>query len=347
MARNNQGRKGAAIGGLGFGIAIGVACGVFAIAPNLPGGSTAELEQAREEQQAAVRNLAISEAQAASADSVLSEIAQSSVKGVLQDTAVLVVTTSDADPTDVESAHGMLQAAGAKDAGRIDLTQKFFDQSGADALKTIVVNTLPAGSQLSEDNLDPGTHAGEALGSALLLHPESNQPQAGDAERALLLRALRDAGYLSVKEEGLQPADAVLIITGDSEGTADNANFAAKQLAEFTRALQSRGHGAVLAGRVHTATDTGSIGILRAEKNPDVRDASTVDSIDRQWAQIAAVMALREQLNGGHGDYGAAASAEAAIPALREPTAPKAEEVGAPQQPAPEAPHGEEAPAHS
>ena len=59
----------------------------------------------------------------------------------------------------------MLNQAGAIDAGTITLEDSFFSQDGADQLKSIVANTLPAGAQLSETQLDPGTHAGEALGA--------------------------------------------------------------------------------------------------------------------------------------------------------------------------------------
>ncbi|WKD59349.1 copper transporter [Corynebacterium caspium] len=332
MSKTTQGRSGVVIAGLGFGVAAGVALGVFAIAPNIPGGNGAEAEKAKRDFAAVSQDVEIYKAQAASADSVLSELAFSSVTGVLQDRSILVFKTADANNEDVNAVERLLKAAGATNSGEILLKEKFLDQAGADALKTIIVNTLPAGAQLSVDNLAPGNHSGEALGSALFLNPENGEPQAGEEERGLLLRALRDSGYINYEDGTILPAQGIVIITGSSDGAGEK-DFSAAQLANFANALKTRGQGVVLSGRVHSAADTGTIGLIRSAKQE--RKPSTVDSVDRQWAQIATVIAMREQLDGGSGAYGAAASAEAAVPALPQPKEDKPEVENPAEIPAP------------
>lgn len=312
MAKSSA-KTGIAIAGLAFGAAVGVAFGTYILAPNLPAGTdqsaatASELAEAQEE-------AAINAVQAQQADSVIDSIASDAVAGALTDRPVLILSTSDAEQSDVDDVAWLLRSAGAVDAGKITLESTFFSQDGADQLKSIVANTLPAGAQLSETQLDPGTHAGEALGSALMLDPETGEALASSPERALLLGALRDNGFISFAEGTILPGQVIVVITGDSDGSGDQG-FAAESQALFARALDSRGDGVVVAGRIHTATDTGVIGRLR--DNPDAAaKVSTVDSLDRTWGKVATVLAAKEELAGQSGAYGAAASAEAASPAL-------------------------------
>ena len=104
------------------------------------------------------------------------------------------------------------------------------------------------------------------------------------------------------------------MITGDSDGSGDGA-FAAETQSLFARALDAQGSGVVVAGRIHTAADTGVIGRLRA--NPDAAEnVSTIDSVNRTWGKMATVLSVREELAGRSGAFGSAASADAASPSL-------------------------------
>lgn len=310
MARK-PGVGGWLIAGGGVGVAVGVALGTLVLAPNMSDGGGVSLSSNRDELAAAEEQANIAESQAASADSVIEELVTGTVRGTLDDRPVLVMRTADADAGDVEGVETLLEASGAIDAGTITLTQKFFSREGADQLKSIVTNTLPAGAELSVDRLDPGVHAGEALGSALLLNPDNGEEQASSEDRALLLSTLRDAGYVEFESGTILPGQVVVIITGDSDGEGDAA-FAAQNLADFSEALDSRGNGVVLAGRIRTAaSESGAIAKVRANWT----GVSTVDSVDRSWGQLATVLAVRDQLAGEAGAYGSAASADAAIPA--------------------------------
>lgn len=319
MAKNSSGHGRFVIAGLGFGVALGVAFGALVVAPAgsndgeaLTGGKK-ELAQAQQDAQ-------IAEAQADTADSMVAQLTETTVEDTLHDRPVLVVRTRDAADADVDAVTWLLGKAGAIDAGVIELSGAFTSQDGADKLKTIVTNTLPAGAQLSEERLDPGTHAGEALGSALMLAPLSGEPQATEDERKALLEGLKDAQYIDYEAGTIRPAQIVVVITGDSDGSGDE-EFGSQVIANFVQAMENRGNGVVLAGRVDAAEDTGAIGLVRETeegRGDGDRPASTVDSLDREWARLATVLAAREQLDGDSGHYGAAESAEAAAPAVPE-----------------------------
>ncbi|MCS5479399.1 copper transporter [Corynebacterium sp. YIM 101645] len=311
MARRGQGRAGWLVGGLGFGVAAGVLLGTLVLAPNMPEGSNLGSGAAQQELAAAETRADIAEAQAASADSVVGELAGPAVAGTLADRPVLLIRTADAQEEDVTGVRLLLAEAAAVSAGTITLGEQFLAAEGADQLKSIVANTLPAGAQLSEERLDPGLHAGEALGSALLLDPGTGEEQATSEERGLLLRSLREAGFLDYEDGTILPAQVIVVVTGDSAGGGEAA-LAARNLADFVAALDSRGNGTVLAGRIHTAAETGAVGLLRT--NPD-NGVSTVDSVGRAVGRMATVLAVREQLAGETGSYGSAGSAEAVSPA--------------------------------
>ncbi len=314
MAKKKSGRAGYWWAGLGWGVAAGVTLGTLVLAPNLPGGGggggnetavQAQLDEAN-------RTAEINAVQADVSDEALGQLVPGVVADTLDQRPVLVMSTADAAAEDVDAVRWLLGAAAAEDAGHIRLTEKFLDREHADELKTLVTTTLPAGAQLSEDALDPGTHAGEALGSALMLDPETAEPIASTADRAVVLQSLRDAGFIDYTDGTIRPPQVVVVVTGDNDG-AGEAGFAADTLANFSVALDGRGNGVVLAGRVESAA-AGGPGGLGGPAETGAAHVSTVDSIDREFARAAAVLAVSEQLAGEAGAYGAAAEADAAMP---------------------------------
>lgn len=321
------GKGGLLVGGIAFGIAAGTAFGTYVLAPHLPGSSDPNAARSSDVA-AAEEKAAVNEVQANQADSIIDHMVEDIVAGQLQDRPVLLMHTTDAEQSDIDDVAWLLRIAGATDAGRIQLEDQFFTQDNADQLKSIVANTLPAGAQLSETKLDPGTHAGEALGAGLMLNPDNGEPLASTSERGLLLNALRDTGFISYEDGTILPGQVVVLITGDANGSGEDG-YAAESQSLFARALDTQGSGTVVAGRVHTAADTGVIGRLRA--NPDaLENVSTIDSVDRTWGKMATVLSVRDELANRAGAYGSAASAEAASPKLDGVTPPR-EEAPAPE----------------
>lgn len=307
------------ITGLGFGAALGIALGTLVIAPNMdsgsgPGGeSTSEV---REKYGKLVLDNNIAEAQLDSADSVMGELGRYVVDGSLVQRPVMVVSMPDADDADVKAVKDLLGSADSTDAGSIKLTEKFVAQESADKLLSLVTTTLPAGAKLDKKKIDAGTHAGQALAAGLMMDAKTTEPLASVDDRATLLRALRDAGYIDYKDGTILPAQAVVVVGGGmTPGEEDNsaaAKYAIDTTVNFLEGFDSVDTAMVYAGHVESAGDDGVLDKLRAEKT----EISTVDSIDHPVSQMASVLAVKEQLDGGHGVYGSAANAESAAPAL-------------------------------
>ena len=307
------------ITGLGFGAALGIALGTLVIAPNMdsgsgPGGeSTSEV---REKYGKLVLENSIAEAQLDSADSVMGDLGRYVVDGSLAQRPVMVVSMPDADDADVKAVKDLLGSADSTDAGSIKLTEKFVAQESADKLLSLVTTTLPAGAKLDKKKIDAGTHAGQALAAGLMMDAETTEPLASVDDRATLLRALRDAGYIDYKDGTILPAQAVVVVGGGmTPGEEDDsaaAKYAIDTTVNFLEGFDSVDTAMVYAGRVESAGDDGVLDKLRADKTK----ISTVDSIDHPVSQMASVLAVKEQLDGGHGVYGSAANAESAAPAL-------------------------------
>ncbi|APT92573.1 hypothetical protein CPHO_06340 [Corynebacterium phocae] len=302
--------------GLGFGVAVGVALGAFALGPVVSGSvGTDETEAAvRDEYRRSVQDNQINSAQLKSADEVLAELAPGTVADTLAQRPVLLISTSNATEHEVASIQSLLEAAGAINAGRIDLADRFFDKEEADKLSALIANSLPAGASLSTKNVGVGMHAGQALGYGLFRDPETTDPLATVEERATLLQTLKKKDFIKYEDETVLPAQAIVVVDGrtDGEGTS---GFKAEQLAQMLTGLNEVGENTVLAARIESAAEMGSIGRLRADKDNEV---STVDSINHVWARIATVLAVREQLDGRSGAYGADTSAKAPMPTVKE-----------------------------
>lgn len=317
MAKRRSVSSGYWLAGLGWGVAAGVALGALVLAPHLPTDGSAPSEEAAETSVDSLspeekQNIAIDRAHAAVSNEAVGDLIPAALAGRLDQRPVLVISTADAQAQDVDAVRWLLGHASAVDAGQITVSEKLFSQDAADELKTIVTNSLPAGAQLSEDNLEPGTHAGEALGSALMLDPETSEPLASSEDRGVILQALRDAGMLDYSDGTILPAQVVILITGDNDGTGEGA-FAAQNVANFARAMDGRGNGVVLAGLIQSAAEQGPLGLVRASG----AEVTTVDSIDQEFARGATIVGVEQQLAGEYGAYGATAEADAALPEIR------------------------------
>lgn len=299
-------KGGLVIAGLGFGIAAGTALGALVVGPNLNGGDAGE-GGLREEHRRVLQSTQIIEAQSKTGDSVISDLSGDLVQGTLDARPVMIIAAPDAVESDIKAVKSLLEQTGAVNAGTINLDQSFFHQDGAEELKSLVANTLPAGAQLSTQDPASGTHAGNALGAALLLDPETAEPLASVEERADMLQALRDSGFIDYESGTILPAQAIIVVSGRGGDEFFNDN-----LLRFVEAMDAAGGNTVYAARIEQASEGGVIDSLRAKTS----EISTVDSLGNAWARLAAVLATEEQLNGGSGAYGAASSAEAAAPTL-------------------------------
>ena len=246
----------------------------------------------------------------AAANDFNTQMAGRMVHDALAGKTVVLIRTPDANEDDLDAVNRVVGQAGATVTGTLALTQEFVDANSAEKLRSVVGSSiLPAGAQLNTRLVDQGSQAGDLLGISLLIDRNPDLKPADDAQRATVLQALRETGFISYDNDKLGAANAALIVTGGPLG--DDAGNQGASVARFAAAMAPHGSGTVLAGREGTGTGTAAIAVVRSD--PGLASAvSTVDNIDSESGRITAVLALQDLGNGGRGgQYGTGQGATA------------------------------------
>ncbi|WP_330254058.1 copper transporter [Nocardia sp. NBC_00565] len=282
-------------------LAVGVVLGSQTVAADLLSGLRADKTDLRKQLDVAtVQNRRLTDENNA-ADQFIAGSAARILAGTLTDRSVVVFTTPDAEPTDVEAVTKNLETSGATVTGRIALTDAFVDASEGDRMRTALTNVIPAGAQLRTGQVDQGSMAGDLLGLVLLLDPANAQPRSTPEELSLVLETLRGGGFLAYGDTPAHPANLAVVVTGNGAKSSDNSQ--GSNIARFAGALRGRGAGTVLAGRSGAADNPGPIAIIRSDAALATA-VTTVDNLDREIGRVTAVLGLSEQLSGGAGRYG-------------------------------------------
>ncbi|MGQ4599486.1 copper transporter [Nocardia sp. R6R-6] len=293
-------------------LAIGVVLGSQTLAADLLSGLRADKTDLREQVDTLTdQNRRLTD-QAMAADRFIAGASARILGGALADRGVVVFTTPDADPGDVDAVTKALETSGAAITGRIGFTDPFLDASEGDRIRTALTNVIPAGAQLRTGAVDQGSMAGDLLGLVLLLDPVSGEPRSTPQELGLVLETLRGGGFLAYGDTPVRPAQLAVLITGNGAEAARDSRGA--NTARFAGALRGRGGGVVLAGRAGAAEGAGPIAVVRADAALAAQ-VSTVDNLERELGRVTTVLALGEQLNGGVGRYGTGAKATSLTPA--------------------------------
>ncbi|MBM0243917.1 copper transporter [Corynebacterium macginleyi] len=292
------------ITGLGLGAAVGVALGALVIAPNLTTGVVDDDPLLAQHHKLVQENKVLRNQNEAS-DGIVSDVAPDVVSGTLSQRPVLVISTDDANSRDLSGITKLLEASGATAAGEIKLSHDFLRRESKDDVVAILKDKAPKKADIKGLDKTVGSYGGEVLGAALSMDPENTEPLASVKERSELLRTLRDQGFIDYKDGTILPAQSIIIVSGRGM-----RGYYSDTLAEFATALDRANGSVVLSARSKQTHDDKAIEQLRTK---DI-DLSTVDGIERAVARIAVIFAAEEQLNGGRGDYGAAESADSALP---------------------------------
>ncbi|MFE3292810.1 copper transporter [Rhodococcus sp. NPDC059234] len=245
------------------------------------------------------------------ADSFDAAVSGRVVRDALAQRTVVIVTTPDADPADLDALTRLIGAAGGTVTGRVGLTDSFVDAANSDQLRTAVTNVIPAGIQLRTGAVDQGSLAGDLLGSVLLLNAQNAQPQSTPEELGVALEALRAGGFVAYDNGAVKPAQLAVVLTGSGARAdgSDGGNRGAI-VARFAGALDARGAGTVLAGRPASAVGNGPIAVVRSDTALST-GVTTVDDVNRESGRITTVLGLQEQLGGTSGRYGTGPGAAA------------------------------------
>ncbi|AEF35854.1 conserved hypothetical protein [Mycolicibacter sinensis] len=225
------------------------------------------------------------------------------VRDALQGKSAVVFRTPDAADEDVDAVARIIGQAGGTVTGTVALTTQFVDGNAEEKLRAVMESGIvPAGAQLSSNLIDSGAQAGDLLGIALLINRDPAVGPVDDPQRATVLAALRDTGFITYREQRFGPANAAVVITGGA--LPDDAGSAGVSVARFAAALAPHGSATVLAGRDGCASGTAAVAMARTDSSVAAA-VSTVDDVDVESGRITTVMAVSSLIEGGHsGQYG-------------------------------------------
>lgn len=287
--RRGNGRWSAGITGAALGVAAGAALGAFVLAPGgIDLGGVGGGGDAARERDEAIAQRDDAETRADAANEVVTDLAAQVVDGALEEIPVLLVVAPDANPESADAMAELLGDAGAHDAGRIVLTEKFVSAQSADELKDVVTGALPAGATLDPERRDPGFQAGQAMAPALLLD-DGDGERAPAPERGLLLGSLRDAGFIDYEDGTIRPAAAVVLVAGAGSGEGEDPGFGTRVLGDFAEALDAD-RTVVVGGEPESARDNGVVAHLRDAEVP----VGTTAAIGDPSGRVSVVRAIVE-----------------------------------------------------
>jgi hypothetical protein len=242
-------------------------------------------------------------------DVVTAQLAPRLVAAALRGAKVVVVATPQATDATTDGVTKVLQEAGAKVTGRMQLTDDYADPRRAEDAKSYVTGgSQPAGFQLPESD-DAGVLSGALLSYALLGDKKADPSPATTSE---ILSGFSTLKMLRVDGDTVTAGDlAVVVSTGAITG-ADPAPRLAT-LGALVSALDGAGRGAVVVGGPAAAGQGGLVGAVRSDQGLATA-VSSVDDADRPVGQVAAVFALAQESAGRSGQYGTGAGVDGPFP---------------------------------
>lgn len=253
------------------------------------------------------------EGEVATADELVQAKTDELIGGRLQGRRVLLVSGPGADGTTVDRIAQAVADAGGAVSGRLALQPALLEPGSGQLVEDLVAQVVPAGVDLPEGSAL--ARAGAVLAGALL-----SEGGSGDVDRDAaqsVVSAFGEAGLAALSDAGdgaPQVASlAVLVAAPAPDEPTEQDRAVVDGLLDVATELDARSAGLVVAGPAESAVEGGLVRALRADS---ARDGliSSVDNADRAVGQVAVVLALREQSDGGVGRYGGAQGASAPAP---------------------------------
>jgi hypothetical protein len=251
-------------------------------------------------------------------DQFATVVGPAAVAGALAGERVLLVTTPGASEDVIRDLTELIGQAGGTPTGVLKIRDDLLDPTKSSVVDDVVAGVAPAGLTLPEGA--PSERAALELAAATVSSPGTDA--LGSEAAAKVIGGFAGADLVDVQPPSgsssatLVPATMAVMITGGADGKAlDDVGKQRQQTAmAILAALDARSEGAVVVGPVTAAGEGGLIEAVRADAALS-RQVSSVDSVDKPFGVVSAVLALREQAAGESGRYGQGPGAQAAAPA--------------------------------
>lgn len=251
------------------------------------------------------------QSQLATADALVRAKGPQLVGGALTGQRVLLVLAPGADTVTADQIAAMVTQSGGSVGARLTLRPKLLDPASSQLVQDLVASVIPAGVKLTGDSAQ--ARAGGELGAALLAR---SGPGLDRNAAAQVVSAFKEAGLVDVATAGagLPVSTLAVVLTGPAPAQVDLASRrATDNLLTLATGLRSSSNALVVAGPPGSAAAGGAVAAVRADP-ARAKVLSSVDDADRAVGQVAVVLALREQMSGGVGQYGGGQGATAPVP---------------------------------
>lgn len=252
-------------------------------------------------------NISQLEGELASQEKFASQSAPWLLGGKLAGRRVVVVAMQQSSSY-VDDSVAMLQMAGAKVTGRLQINDSFVDPQNNDALLDLAATSLNTATISGLPANSDGVETSSALLAAVLL---DHTPAVSSDVSRTVLHAYEEMKYVTLSGDINSPAEAVVLIATppytDKNASAENANT-------VTIVDQFHNAGPIVVGVPGAAGSGNVVGAVTGDAVLS-KSVSTVDNINTPMGQIAATMALSERITEGKtGHYGTSSSASAILP---------------------------------
>jgi Copper transport outer membrane protein, MctB len=299
-------------------LAVGIVLGAGPLQQQIGRTLTSQVSTLRKEKDDLRAQLTAAQRQSDAAEEFATAVTPQLVASRLGGRSVVLVSLPGAQSSTVEDLQATLQASGATVSGVVQVESAWVDparRTTRDGLTATVGPSVSAGAQ-TDASLEDRMAA--LLARALVVN------QLGEAGRSTsgsqqALRGLKDAGMVTYGGDEPAPATLAVVVAGAPDPEADPQQRQS-DLAAWTAIgarLDAASSGTVVSGPTESATSGGVVAAVRGSR--DVRgEVSTVDNVTTPMGRVAVVYALREQMAGESGQYGAGSGASGALPANAE-----------------------------
>jgi hypothetical protein len=305
-------------------LAVGIVLGAGPLKDPISDTLTTRVEQLRQEKDTLRANLDTANTGLAHRDAIITDVTPALVQGQLTGRQIVLVLLPGVSSDDITPLVDAIGAAGGTVTGQVTVGTAWTDAGKAgdrSALAATLAESVPAsaggGSAASGDT---STQLARFLSAALVTTGPGAVGRAS-SDSSTVMKNLQDADLVSVKGDLSGQAGAALMMVPSNDGalggslkptpsTQDDAAYL-----ELAAALDNAGGGAVVTGPSSSALSGGMLTAIRAVKQATSR-ISTVDSGSTPMGVVAAILALREQMSGGVGQYGFQDGASDELPSL-------------------------------
>ena len=297
-------------------LAVGIVLGAGPLRESIGDTLTQQVNALRQEKDGLRADVATKNASIEHRDDFITAVAPELVSGRLTDRTVAIVRLPGVDDTTLDSVVDTLGLSGATVTARVRLTDAWTDPDKS-VLREQTESQLAAGVPGGVDGEDPQARLAALLARALLSGAPAGPAPVDQAARGVL-NGLDGAGLVKIDGDVNSLADLALVLAPgvpEATGQAPQPTPAAdlsQAYVDLARSLDAVG-GTVVSGPASSATKGGFVQAVRSD-DAAAREVSTVDSGGTPMGEVAAVRALRQQADGGAGQYGSGDGASAPLP---------------------------------